>query len=103
MCVLSMVHDHYLPKFPEPVKTPSGDQFNLQGFNMALQIEELKKLIADFKEAIAAAKKVDELTNQPDCVDPAKAVLMTRVQELEKHLAKLKTPKAKKKSKSKAK
>jgi hypothetical protein len=50
------------------------------------EIEELRKLIAEFREAVAAAKKVDELTNQPDCFDPKKATLEERVSELERRL-----------------
>jgi hypothetical protein len=92
MCVISMVMDHYEPRIPKidplpgwvvpmsPVPTlPPG----------VGSIEELRKLLADFHEAVAAAKRVDELTNQPDCVDPKKATLMERVADLERRLSRI--------------
>src|SRR5262245_24767074 len=85
MCVLSMVMDYYKPKI---FNTDEAD---------------FKKLVKDIKEAVDAAKKVDELTGQPDCVDPEKAKLMERVAELEKEVQKLKKKKAKKKKTKKQK
>ena len=100
MCVYSMVIDHFAPKFPsdwppspttvpitpvdlQPVTVQPGD---LTPFNTAAAIAELRKLIQEFREAVEAAKKVDTLTGQPDCVDPAKASLHERVERLEKAL-----------------
>lgn len=39
------------------------------------QLFELRSLIDRFEKAVAAAKVVDNLTDQPDCVDPDKAQL----------------------------
>ncbi len=85
MCVISMVMDHYLPKIP----APSSSQWTwIEAQPSAkAEIEELKKVIADFKKAVDAAKKVDALTNQPDCVDPEKAKLLDRVSDLERRIA----------------
>jgi hypothetical protein len=47
-------------------------------------------LIKDFHKALAAAKIVDELTDQPDCHDPEKAILEDRVAKLEGELAAIK-------------
>jgi hypothetical protein len=48
--------------------------------------ETVKELIDSLRQALAAAEKLDELTNQPDCVDPEKAKLMERVTILEERL-----------------
>jgi hypothetical protein len=50
------------------------------------EVEALRELIKEFREALAAAKLVDVLTDQPDCEDPVKAKLEDRVKALEKHL-----------------
>lgn len=93
MCVVSMVSDHYMEPFRQKEKR-IGDFFgplqqwrnDFQAASLKSEIEELRKLIADFREAMAAAKRVDELTAQPDCVDPKKATLVDRVADLERRL-----------------
>lgn len=55
----------------------------------SISVEELVKRLQQFAEAAEAAKKVDELTGQKDCVDPDKARLQERVRELELLLQKL--------------
>lgn len=82
MCVVSMVHDHY----NEPFRKWLSDTPVIQPWIPVAEIEELRKLIREFREALTAAKRVDELTNQPDCVDPKKATLEERVAELERRL-----------------
>ncbi len=93
MCVMSMVHDSYTGKFPDivevqpwipipPVK-PATQPFAL---SPALDLVELRQLIAEFKQCVAAAKLIDEKTGQPDCVDPEKFKLTERVAELERLL-----------------
>ena len=103
MCVISMVMDHYTDRFRpfiQPTTTPGWPaqptgplQPAIQptttwtlGPDLGEQIKELKALIAEFREAVAAARKVDALTGQPDCVDPQKAKLEERVAALEKEL-----------------
>ncbi len=83
MCTLSMVHDHYdqrIPSWPNmiPPWTPSLAQQSV------IDLAELRKLIDDFRAAVEAAKTVDRLTGQPDCLDPEKAKLQERVDRLEK-------------------
>ncbi len=100
MCVVSLVMDHYKPLFPEPVYPwtapttapvpsvqPNVGQ-TVYGWPF-VDVTELKKLIAEFKEAVEAAKRIDILTQQPDCEDPEKAKLVTRVAELEAQVAML--------------
>lgn len=79
MCVVSMVYDHYKPQFPwnpapAPYVSPLVDK---------QAVEELRRLIAEFREAVAAAKRVDDLTGQADCADHEKATLEERVRRLE--------------------
>ena len=90
MCVVSMVSDFYQQQiqrrplsewFPSPPQT----QITITP-SLIAEISELRKLIAEFREAMAAAKRVDDLTGQPDCVDPKKATLVDRVADLEKRL-----------------
>lgn len=88
MCVISMVMDHYRPMFPDvPIggPLPTSQQFDLSRlFPSAVDLDELRRLINDFKQAVDAAKKVDLLTAQPDCIDPEKAKLLERVERLER-------------------
>ena len=101
MCVISMVMDKFEPLIPseddlkkwlEPyVTVPFPGTIAIQGFpapeppKYATQedIQRLEKLIQDFHTAVTAAKVVDDLTGQPDCIDPEKAKLIERVELLE--------------------
>lgn len=82
MCIVSMVHDHYQDVFrkwtdatrPVPIQQPLLDS------------DALRRLMKEFREAVEAAKTVDRLTAQPDCVDPEKAKLEARVAQLEAQL-----------------
>lgn len=95
MCVYSMVLDHYSKLIPDYIvplpftSTITTDTFTLGNFQIISQteIDALKKLIAEFKEALEAAKTVDRLTNQPDCEDPEKKKLEDRVTILEQKIA----------------
>jgi hypothetical protein len=97
MCVMSMVHDFYTPKF-EPYVKPNQTIEPLFTFGPDLtpHLEEIKQLIKDFRAASEAALKVDRLTDQPDCVDPAKAKLEAKIAELEAEIARLTKKPAKK-------
>lgn len=94
MCVVSMVYDYYAPKFHW---TP--DDFTLRPYTH-LDFEETKR---KFLEALEAARKVDKLTDQPDCVDPEKAKLDLRLAELERQVKDLKDAARKKTPKKRAK
>ena len=108
MCVMSMVMDHYQPIIPVwppqqpfpfgpgPVPQPPQQVVPVAGAFIPVtyfvpltspeELAELRKLIAEFKEAVKAAATVDRLTGQKDCVDPEKAKLEVRVAELERRL-----------------
>jgi hypothetical protein len=95
-----MVHDHFEPKIPSdwnphgiqigPAVTPPFvipvpvDAATVEA--LRAEIANLTKVVADFKTAVEAARKVDSLTAQPDCADPEKAKLEARVAELERRL-----------------
>ena len=103
MCVMSMVHDHYGDRFPfiepwptetakpfipaTPVNPTDASKALAELFAPSLDITELRRLIAEFRELVKAAALIDEKTGQPDCVDPEKEKLQARVDELEKLLA----------------
>lgn len=88
MCVVSMVHDHYWPVF-EPY-TGRQQTITIPPFpTVSNDLEKIIKAIEDFKRAIEAAKTVDSLTQQPDCVDPEKAKLLERVEWLEKEIERI--------------
>lgn len=93
MCVMSMVVDHYEPFFPKepwttfpyvPQATPT---VTIPG--SPLTLAQWAQLLKDFRAATEAAKTVDDLTGQPDCVDPKKATLLDRVASLERRLAEI--------------
>jgi hypothetical protein len=84
MCVISMVMDNFEDRFN---RKPYGMLPSTQPVVISPpELAELRELIAQFKEAVQAAKTVDRLTGQPDCVDPKKAKLEERVAELERRL-----------------
>jgi len=95
MCFVSNVSDHYAKKFepyipgvPDWTQQVAGTGLSFTTRNVPPEnIEELRKLIAEFKEMMAAAKRMDVVMKQPDCVDPEKAKLQERVAELEAKLA----------------
>jgi hypothetical protein len=115
MCIVSMVHDDFnrrqwpwtephpfVPYVPQPYRPfPGGDQpaktspFFPSGLPDAEEVERLRKLVADYNEAIKLAERLDVLTKKPDCEDPEKAALRAKVAELERQLDAMK-PKRKK-------
>lgn len=98
MCVYSVVLDHYKPFFQEPffqdIVAPAVQQPQITTVNnfqiiSKEEIEYIKKLITEFKEALEAAKLIDRLIKQPDCEDPEKKKLEDRVALLEQRIAQL--------------
>jgi hypothetical protein len=87
MCVVSMVHDFYEPRIPRQWGDYQQPTITITPqLPTAAEVAELRQLIKDFREAVEAAKRIDALTNQPDCVDPEKAKLEERVAALERRL-----------------
>ena len=107
MCVYSMVSDHFAPMFPNilpfsPYNFPQTPEPKVDWATIFAEaqngaelkelreaVESARKLIAEFKEALEAAKVVDRATKQPDCADPEKAKLEERVAAIEKILSDL--------------
>lgn len=93
MCVVSMVHDYYWHKIPDRIpliNTQSAPFTPLTDENIANSFKDLEKILKDYRKAVEAAKQVDELTNQFNCIEPEKAKLELRVAKLETELAELK-------------
>ena len=80
MCSMSVVmqewgkHIPHVPSTTTPRVVPQYDN------------DALKELIESLRLAMKAAEKLDRITGQPDCVDPEKATLLDRVEELERRL-----------------
>lgn len=94
MCVVSMIHDYYEPKIPDwdkilpyipPIDTGTP---TTTSHEWARAVADLRTLIDEFRRALEAARTVDRLTGQPDCVDPEKAKPEERVARLEAELEK---------------
>lgn len=79
-----MVFDHYEPLF-QPFTSPAPLPPTVP------TVEGLRRLLANFREAVEAARKVDTLTGQPDCEDPEKRKLEEWVTELERRLDEMTT------------
>jgi hypothetical protein len=60
------------------------------GDSVFKEIKAIKEVLDDYRRAVDAAKIIDKLTGQPDCIDPEKARLEKRVLKLEAELAELK-------------
>jgi hypothetical protein len=82
MCAVSMVFDQYRPRFNEHLRSYIWPPAQAPGPEVA----ELRALIAEFREAVAAARAKDKAEGAPDCEDPQKAKLEQRVAELERRL-----------------
>jgi hypothetical protein len=68
MCVVSYVHDYYTNPLRLNTITWTQDSFD------------------DLKRALEILERLDAKTEQPDCVDPAKARWMSEVEERLKRL-----------------
>jgi hypothetical protein len=102
-----MVHDHYDPLIPypdqiqpwravpgtsvptNPAPIPVMGPLIITDPAIFQQLEEIKKLIAAYREDVQKAKELDISLKQPDCIDPEKAKLIERVEQLEARIAEL--------------
>lgn len=97
MCVMSMVHDHFqdpFKQFDQFIPKPGGIgsfPYAIPPTPGAADLENMSKLVREFKEAVAAAEKLDVLLKQRDCVDPEKVQLQGRVKFLEALVERLTT------------
>lgn len=108
MCIVSMMHDHFRDRFvpwfdpnrlpwtdpfpgrigpfPRVRKRPAAPPAKSLSEEIADELAALRPLISEYKEALVKARRLDELTKQPDCESPEKATLEERVAELERKL-----------------
>lgn len=100
MCVVSMVSDHYQPLITPWVKKISPQPIIDHQDISEIDLIQLSQLLKEFNDAMKAAKKVDVLTKQPDCVAPEKAELNKRIEALELEVKKLRRAQNKKQKKS---
>lgn len=89
MCTVSVVGDFYadrwkwVPQYPPvvvPNVYPPQQHFTL-GVSRA-EFDALKREVAEMKELLIAAKRIDEVTGQPDCEMAEKLAVLRRVAEL---------------------
>lgn len=69
MCIVSMVTDWGQKTWPTVPQQP----FQTAPFT--------KKQWEEFVELVKSAKKIDEITNQPDCIDPKKEEWLKKMSE----------------------
>lgn len=103
MCVVSFVHDHFDKNIPwaEPVYpgpkigpfvpgttgTSTVPEALEKLFQPIISLKDFRDLVDEFRRLIEAAKEIDRITGQPDCLDPEKAKLEDRVKQLEAIIA----------------
>lgn len=94
MCIMSGVYDHFGRDrwFLYPTITTGTGTFETKTAAPFTpeQIAEIEKLIKDFTTAKEAAKVIDDIMGEADCLDMDKAKLDARVKELEAEIKRLK-------------
>lgn len=89
MCMVSMIHDQLKPWVPDV--TPGWPTFiptTSPPLVEPADAQKTRELLEALVKAVEAAKVVDRVTGQPDCVDPEKAKLGERVRAVEEALSK---------------
>jgi len=95
MCVVSMVHDSFHPRirpWVERVVPMSPEPFHPQRLAPEIdlspdELRTIRKILDDYKKANAAARVVDDLTGQPDCIDEEKQAMAREIEELRRRLS----------------
>lgn len=80
MCSVSIVGDYYSDRFkwvPQQIPAPV-----FQAGISRFEFEALRAEVREMKELLKAAKRIDELTGQPDCEMDEKLVVLRRIAEL---------------------
>ena len=75
MCVVSMVGDAYNERWKWVPQVPANPNYRAEFDALKADVEEMKTLLR-------AAKRIDELTGQPDCENAEKLAVLRRVAEL---------------------
>lgn len=90
MCTVSMVGDAYAKRWvPDTGTYPIVYPPQVQGTTYVLnspvtraEFDKLKAEVEEMKELLRAAKRIDEITNQPDCENADKLAVLRKVAEL---------------------
>lgn len=83
MCVVSMIIDHNLDKFPRIDQWPFPTYPNPNDpSTIRAELEQLRREFNDMKELLKKAKIYDEQTNQPDCEMETKVEKLKKIAEL---------------------
>jgi hypothetical protein len=77
MCVVSMVGDHYAHRWDQYIAPPTFPWGPTRP-----EFEALKAEVAEMKELLIAAKRIDTVTGQPDCEMADKVALLRKVAEM---------------------
>lgn len=96
MCVVSMIGDHYFKKyFPDTTHPdtilpgrydlpfpPANDQIEELKKKISSMEDEFRKEMLEMKELLKKAIQYDKMTNQPNCQNEEKILLLKKVAEL---------------------
>ena len=80
MCIVSFVGQHYDDQYRPIVQPFTSIQTWVTSITRE-EFEALKAEVAEMKELLLAAKRIDEITGQPDCEMEEKVDLLRRVAE----------------------
>lgn len=80
MCTVSFVGQHYDDQYRPQIEPFTTVTSWVAGITRE-EFEQLKREVAEMKELLLAAKRIDEVTGQPDCEMPDKVDLLRRVAE----------------------
>jgi hypothetical protein len=81
MCTVSMVGDFYRDRWTQPPPM-FPDHYMINTPVTRGEFDALKREVAEMKELLKAAKRIDEVTGQPDCEMADKVEVLRRVADL---------------------
>lgn len=85
MCTVSVVGDHYSDKWkwvPQVPFQPNQTYPIVTTWVTRQEFDKLKREVGEMKELLIAAKRIDEVTGQPDCEMADKVAILRRIAEL---------------------
>lgn len=83
MCTVSFVGDFYRDRWTQPPSVvPPTDHYMIISPVTRAEFDALRREVAEMKELLKAAKRIDEVTGQPDCEMADKVEVLRRVADL---------------------